>query len=261
MTPEDEPRLARPSSPRSAVRAEESRWFRYFSAGVNLDRVAHHAATPEGLSLIAVHGPDDAVVGHGMYVDAWRPEVAFAVADAWQGHGIATILLAHLAHAAASAGIETFRATVLPYNRRMLQVFHDSGFPVSTRRVDDCIEAEFPTSLSREARERFEERQRVADVAAVAHVLRPASVAVIGASRRRGHGRQRGRAQPARGRLRRPAAPRQRQGRRGRRAAHRPLDRRGRGATSSSPSSPCPRARSSRPRGSAPTRASARSSS
>ena len=121
-----------------------------------------------------------------MYVGARRPEVAFAVADAWQGHGIATILLAHLAHAAASAGIDTFRAIVLPENRRMLQVFHDSGFPMSTRRVEDSIEAEFPTSLSRAARERFEERQRAADVAAVAHVLRPASVAVIGASRREG---------------------------------------------------------------------------
>ncbi len=181
-TPEDEPRLRA----FLASLSQESRWFRYFSAGVNLDRMAHHAATPDGLSLIAVHGPDDTVVGHGMYVDAWRPEVAFAVADAWQGHGIATILLAHLAHAASRAGIETFRATVLPENRRMLQVFQDSGFPASMRRVDDCMEIEFPTSLSREARERFEERQRAADVAAVAHVLRPASVAVIGASRREG---------------------------------------------------------------------------
>ena len=68
----------------------------------------------------------------------------------------------------------------------MLQVFHDSGFPVSVSRVDGCLEFEFPTSLSREARERFEDRQRAADVAAVAHVLRPASVAVIGASRRPG---------------------------------------------------------------------------
>ena len=76
------------------------------------------------------------------------------------------------------------RRIVLPSNHRMLQVFHDSGFLVSARRSAAAIEIEFPTSLSREARQRFEERQRVADVAAVAHVLRPASVAVIGASRR-----------------------------------------------------------------------------
>ena len=68
----------------------------------------------------------------------------------------------------------------------MLGVFHDSGFPVVARRSEGEIELEFPTSLSRAARERFEERQRTADVAAVAHVLRPASVAVIGGSEARG---------------------------------------------------------------------------
>ena len=68
----------------------------------------------------------------------------------------------------------------------MLGVFHESGFLVSARRSEGAIEIEFPTSLSQDARRRFEERQREADVAAVAHVLRPSSVAVIGASRRPG---------------------------------------------------------------------------
>jgi len=163
--------------------SERSRWFRYFSAGVNLDHAAHDAAAPDGLSLIAVHGPEDTIVGHGTYVGAGPAEVAFAVADVWQGHGIATILLAHLAHAASEAGIEAFKATVLPENRRMLKVFHDSGFPVSVSQVDDCLEFEFPTSLSREARERFEDRQRAADRARAA----------------------RGRPQPARRRPRRPS--------------------------------------------------------
>jgi acetyl coenzyme A synthetase (ADP forming)-like protein len=181
-TPEDEPRLRA----FLASLSQQSRWFRYFSAGVNLDRAAHDAVAPDGLSLVAVHGAGDAIVGHGTYVGRPKAEVAFAVADAWQGHGIATILLAHLAQAASQAGIEAFTATVLPENRRMREVFDESGFPATVRRVDGCLEFEFPTSLSREARERFEARQRAADVAAVAHVLRPASVAVIGASRRAG---------------------------------------------------------------------------
>ena len=108
------------------------------------------------------------------------------MADAWHGHGIATVLLAHLAHAASTAGIDTFTATVLAGNHRMLGVFHESGFLVSARRSEGAIEIEFPTSLSQDARRRFEERQREADVAAVGHVLRPSSVAVIGASRRPG---------------------------------------------------------------------------
>ena len=178
----DEPRLRAFLSSLS----EESRWFRFFSAGVNLAGAAHEAAAPaQGLSLLAVRGADDAVVGHGTYVGGpERAEVAFAVADAWHGHGIATVLLAHLAQAASREDIATFTATVMRSNHRMLRVFHDSGFPVSVSRVDDVIELEFPTSLSPDARRRFEDHQRAANVAAVAHVLRPASVAVIGASHR-----------------------------------------------------------------------------
>ncbi len=167
--------------------SDESRWFRFFSAGVNLDAAARSAAVPgDGLALIALR--EGAVVGHGTYLceAAGRAEVAFAVADAWQGHGIATVLLAHLAQAASTAGIGTFTAIVLSGNHRMLRVLHDSGFLVSARRAGREIEIEFPTSLSRDARRRFEERQREADVAAVGYVLRPSSVAVIGASRRPG---------------------------------------------------------------------------
>ncbi|MEO8690206.1 MAG: GNAT family N-acetyltransferase [Solirubrobacteraceae bacterium] len=163
--------------------SERSRWFRFFSAGINLDAAARSAAAPDdGLALIALRGTT--VVGHGTYMREpdRRAEVAFAVADAWHGHGIATVLLAHLAHAASAAGIETFTATVLSGNHRMLGVFHESGFLVSARRSEGAIEIEFPTSLSRAARRRFEERQREADVACVGHVLRPTSVAVIGAS-------------------------------------------------------------------------------
>src|SRR3954453_19082677 len=184
-TAEDAPRLRA----FLASLSDESRWFRYFSAGVNLDWAARTAAAPvDGLSLLVFSGSDEAVVAHGTFLadGRGRAEVAFAVADTWHGHGIATVLLAHLAHAAAAAGIETFTATVLPANHRMLQVFHASGFLVSSRRTEGAIEIELPTSLSADARRRFEERQRAADVAAVGHVLRPASVAVIGASRRPG---------------------------------------------------------------------------
>src|SRR5215208_6770338 len=132
-TEEDVPRLR----DFLAALSEESRWFRFFSAGVNLDWAARGAAAPgDGLSLLALRGAEGAVVGHATYLPdgKGRAEVAFAVADAWHGHGIATVLLAHLAQAAAAEGIETFRATVMSGNHRMLQVFHASGFLVSARR-------------------------------------------------------------------------------------------------------------------------------
>ena len=138
-------------------------------------------------AVVATAGPDHAIVAHGAYIriDGGRAEVAFVVADAWQGHGIATIMLALLAAAAEEHGISMFTAEVMPANHRMIDVFRVSGFPVSVRAKDGAIEIEFPTSLTGEARRRFEERERLASVAAVQSFLSPRSVAVIGASRRR----------------------------------------------------------------------------
>ena len=113
-----------------------------------------------------------------------RAEVAFAVADEMQGRGLATVLIAHLAQVASARGITTFTATVLPENRRMISVFRESGFPVEVHASPDGIELEFPTELGEDARRKFEDRDRVAAVAAVERVLRPRSVAVVGASRR-----------------------------------------------------------------------------
>ena len=129
-----------------------------------------------------------AIVAHAVYIriDSTRAEVAFEVADRLRGGGIATILLAHLAEVANLAGIAFFEATVLRENRRMLQVFHDSGFPTAIRSTEEGLLVELPTAFTEEALASFEERERIAAAAAVAHFLRPSSVAVIGASRRRG---------------------------------------------------------------------------
>ena len=114
-----------------------------------------------------------------------RAEVAFLVDDRWQGKGIATIMLAHLAAASQEHGIETFTAEVLPHNHRMIEVFRESGFPVELRSGGEVLEIELPTSLSAPALERFERREQTAAVAALKSFLAPHAVAVIGASRRR----------------------------------------------------------------------------
>ena len=139
-------------------------------------------------ALVATSGREQAIVGHGAYVrlDESRAEVAFTISDAWQGRGIATIMLLHLAAVADAHGISAFVAEVLPHNRRMLDVFADSGFVLRRRMRDRVIELELPTSLSAHARERFEQRAQTAAIAAVEGFLQPNAVAVIGASRRRG---------------------------------------------------------------------------
>jgi acetyl coenzyme A synthetase (ADP forming)-like protein len=136
--------------------------------------------------LVATTGPAQEIVGHGAYVRETdsQAEVAFMVADAWQGRGIATLMLAHLAAAAEWHGISEFAAEVLPYNHKMIGVFRQSGFPVELHASDGLIKVHLPTSLSPLALERFELREQTAAVAALQLFLRPRSVAVIGASRR-----------------------------------------------------------------------------
>ena len=101
-------------------------------------------------ALIATAGAEHTVIAHAAYIRdrAARAEVAFAVADDWQGLGIATIMLAHLAAAAESLGIDVFTAQVLPANHHMISVFRDSGFAVALRSGEGVIEVELPTSRS-----------------------------------------------------------------------------------------------------------------
>jgi GNAT superfamily N-acetyltransferase len=57
-----------------------------------------------------------------------QAEVAFAVLDEYQGHGIGTLLLKHLARIAQRNGISDFEADVLSSNHQMLEVFANRGF-------------------------------------------------------------------------------------------------------------------------------------
>jgi acetyl coenzyme A synthetase (ADP forming)-like protein len=178
--------------------SEESIAFRFFGRP-SLSWVADWSVDvdyADRVALVAEVGSPPRIVAHAAYVREHalgetasghrRAEVAFLVADDWQGRGISTILLGHLAGLAAQCGITTFTAEVLPANHRMIDVFRESGFPVEMRAGFDSIAIEFPTSLSEDALERFEERERRAAVAAVRAFLEPNTVAVIGASRKRG---------------------------------------------------------------------------
>jgi acetate---CoA ligase (ADP-forming) len=140
------------------------------------------------VGLVGIHGPRQEIVAEASYAagDGDHAEVAFAVADAYQGRGIATILLGQLAEIAASHGIHIFQALVLPDNQRMVEVFREAGFPVDVQFSGWEIVVKFPTSLTDAALARFEQRDQIAAANALRAFFAPRSVAVIGASRRRG---------------------------------------------------------------------------
>jgi acetyl coenzyme A synthetase (ADP forming)-like protein len=174
-----------------------SQRLRWFTGAADMDAAARWAADVdrrERDGLIALtgtvsgtaSGEDGAgtIVGHAAWVRLGpdRAEVAFETADTMQGRGLATILLAHLAFGARAQGIGTFVAEVLPENHAMLGVFRDSGLPLHVRSEPGVLRVEMPTALTEEARERFAQRESIAAVAAMNSILRPRSLAVVGAS-------------------------------------------------------------------------------
>jgi acetyl coenzyme A synthetase (ADP forming)-like protein len=144
--------------------------------------------------LVATLAGDDAEAGERIVAlatyarlrDPAVAEAAFAVADELQGRGIGTRLLEQLAARAAPAGIERFVAEVLPENRAMLSVFEEAGFEVTRRFEGGSIEVEFPIAPTERFRARVEERDHVAVTASLRPFFEPSSIAVVGASRRRG---------------------------------------------------------------------------
>jgi GNAT superfamily N-acetyltransferase len=103
----------------------ESLYLRFFSGSPDLKEAAARAASVDYRSrygLVATAGPEARVIAHAMYLQSGpgRAEVALAIADAYQGRGIGTILLGHLAEAAGGNGIDVFEARILPQNHRMV---------------------------------------------------------------------------------------------------------------------------------------------
>ena len=111
-------------------------------------------------------------------------EVALFVSDRWQHTGVGTLLLEHLAAAARAAGADRFEALVLTENLAVFDVFAHAGFTVHRELPSGGvivlgIDLEGSPALAMAVAE----RERLATVASVAHLLRPSSVIVVGASR------------------------------------------------------------------------------
>lgn len=75
-----------------------------------------------------------------------KAEIAFTVDDPYQGLGIGTILMRHLAVIGKAAGLKAFKAYVLAENHRMLRVFARSGLSM-TKTMTDGSTCEVELSL------------------------------------------------------------------------------------------------------------------
>jgi acetyl coenzyme A synthetase (ADP forming)-like protein len=178
-----------------AALSERSRYLR-FHGTARVDRsLVEHFLDPDwndrGALVGVLAGEEGAerVVAAAEYARLRDPsvaEVAFAVADNLQGRGVGTRLLEQLAGRAAAVGIESFVAEVLTENRAMLGVFRDAGFEIARQLEGGEIEVRFPIAPTEHFRARVDERDHLAVVASLEPFFAPATVAVVGASRRRG---------------------------------------------------------------------------
>ncbi len=164
--------------------------LRYFRAHPrlderDLDRVT--SADPSNPALVAER--DGRVIALAEYhraVGADDAEVAFVVDDAFQGRGLGTLLLEHLASLGRHHGVRRFVADTLATNLPMLAVLRHVGFAAVRHTEDGVTRVVLDIAPSAEAVAAADRRDTLAVVHAMQRVLRPRSIAVIGASRRAG---------------------------------------------------------------------------
>ena len=113
-------------------------------------------------------------------------EVAIVIDDNYRRKGIGTRLIECLVNAARDNGITTFEADVSAKNGDIIALLKGYGYHISRQLESDSFHVAFPIAPTQHVMHREEERDRVATIASIRHLLCPKSVALIGASRYQG---------------------------------------------------------------------------
>jgi acyl-CoA synthetase (NDP forming)/GNAT superfamily N-acetyltransferase len=166
----------------------EDRYLRFFSTSPHqLEDFVERMVSPDAPRHVVLGAfREDRLLGAASYVVVRRTdfaEVALVVSHTEQAHGVGTLLLEHLASLARGRGVRRFTAEVLTINGRMLRVFTEMGLVTSIVPDGEVIYIELVLEPGDRYLDAVGERESVADVASLSHVLRPASIAVVGAGR------------------------------------------------------------------------------
>ena len=165
-------------------------WLRFHGTRRIDNRLTERILEPDwvnrGSLLGCLDGDVVALASYERFDGKDSAEVAFVVADREQRRGIGTRLLEQLAIRARDAGIAEFVAEVMAGNAHAARVFADTGFELVRELEGGEIELRFPIAATGELALRVESRDHVGVVASLRPFFEPRSVAVIGASRRRG---------------------------------------------------------------------------
>jgi acetyl coenzyme A synthetase (ADP forming)-like protein len=170
--------------------SERSLYYRFMTSHrVDLAE-ARRIVAPEADNVVIVADRGGILCGIAGYYRAparpERAEVAFAVADPLQGHGLGTRMLERLAEIGRDRGIGAFDAYVLGDNLSMMDVFLQSGFTL-TQGLDQGV---FHIALDLEPTAQFASasgrRAQLAAAGSLRPFFEPRCIAVIGANAERG---------------------------------------------------------------------------
>ena len=165
-----------------------SRYLRFFSVGISIDGEVQRLVEPgdDHVALVAEH--DGIAVGVASYeiLSGTQAEIALLVDDAWQGDGIGSLLIEHLAALARRAGIQELVGDVLATNVTMLRTSANLAPGIARQHNEDdpgVVRVHIPTQPDERALAAAGARDRTAEHHSLRPLLAPASVAVVGVSR------------------------------------------------------------------------------
>ncbi|MEZ0284824.1 MAG: GNAT family N-acetyltransferase, partial [Thermoleophilia bacterium] len=157
--------------------------------GLRQEEAAATAAPPGlgGVGLIALAGADYeeavAVARYDRRPGEPEAELSLAVADAWQGHGVGTGLIERLIAHARRDGLDALWALVLPANHRMREVFRHLGCELEEEAAPGELIVRLSTSVDDGLEDAAIARFARSAAMSLEPIMRPSSIAVVGASR------------------------------------------------------------------------------
>jgi acetate---CoA ligase (ADP-forming) len=173
--------------------SQESLRLLHFPTRMSIEDAIHYC-TVDYTSQFAVvaetrEGQEKHIIAEGRYIqktDRKIAEISIVVLNYYQQKGIGTKLIEWLAIAARKQGIEFFETQVLTNNTALLSVFQSYGFLMEQRQENDVYYIKFPLTRTPQVEEKKYERTAIATNKSLQYILKPRSVAVVGASNRAG---------------------------------------------------------------------------
>jgi RimJ/RimL family protein N-acetyltransferase len=107
--------------------------------------------------------PERDIVAAGKYYrlpNHHSAEVVFATRDDYQGRGLSTAILQHLVGVARENGIDTFEADVIVGNERMINVFKDYGFHITSEVRAGVYHITFPIARTPAVEQKEADREQ-----------------------------------------------------------------------------------------------------